>query len=38
VCHALYATGTAIQLIGEFKSRFPQHDILDAHGIVYLQY
>jgi hypothetical protein len=34
----LHATGVAIQLIGELRSRFSQHDILDAHGIIYPQY
>jgi hypothetical protein len=26
----------AIELISELKARFLHHDILDAHGIVYL--
>jgi hypothetical protein len=33
----LYAAA-AVSLIGELRSRFPQHEILDAHGIVYPQY
>jgi hypothetical protein len=30
--------GATFELIGELRSHFPHHDVLNAHGIVYPQY
>jgi hypothetical protein len=36
--HCLACAMATVQLIGELRAHFPQHDVLTAHGIVYPQY
>ena len=38
MCAAVERAGAALGLIQELKLQFPMHDVLDAHGVVYVQY